>query len=137
MASAIAASSSTQTWGVGAARSGGSSTTRCFCVFLGVRSAIHWLVRPRSPEHNAALPVQLVEIEEELVAPVSAEADNVALVNHERHVRVFDGRHVQSPESVFSGSTPKQTSFRHASDVGWGHCPLRTPFSGFGPEILR
>ena len=50
------------------------------------------LVRPRSPEHNAALPVKLVEIEEKLVAPVSAEADNVALVNHELHVRVFDGR---------------------------------------------
>ena len=46
------------------------------------------MVRPRSPEHNAALPVQLVEIEEELVAPVSAKADDVALVDHERHVRV-------------------------------------------------
>ena len=77
MASAIAASSSTQTWGVGAARWGGRSTTRFFCVLLGDRSAIHDpLVGPRSSEHDAALPVKLVEIEEELVAPVSAEADN-------------------------------------------------------------
>jgi hypothetical protein len=50
------------------------------------------LVGPRSSDYDSTLPIELVEIEEELVAPVSAKADDVALVNHERHIRVFDGR---------------------------------------------
>ena len=50
------------------------------------------LIGPFSSDHNAAFPVELIKIKEELVAPVSAEADDVPLVNHERYVRVFDWR---------------------------------------------
>ena len=52
------------------------------------------MVGPLSSEHDAALPDggACRNRKEELVTPVGAEADNVPLVNHERNVRVFDGR---------------------------------------------
>ena len=50
------------------------------------------MVGPRSSDHDPVLPIELVEVEEELVAPVSAKTDDVAFVNHERHVRVFHWR---------------------------------------------